>query len=120
MFKLDTSSTYFFPVTVEQPADGGKFVKSTFDAEFKRLSKTEVKSIFERLPGVTKEAEEPINDDDILTMVFVGWKGVADASGDALPYSETTRVAMLDIQGVSNGIVKAFFDSISGSKVTKN
>lgn len=120
MFKLDASPTYFFPVTVEQPADGGKFPKSTFDAEFKRLSKTEIKDIFQRLPGMTKDGEEAINDDEILALVFVGWKGIVDASGDALPYSETSRAVMLDIQGVSNGIVKAFFDSISGSKTTKN
>lgn len=116
MFKINASDTYFFPVTVEQPIDGGKFQKSTFDAQFKRLNKTEVREIFARMPSADKEVENPINDDGILDLVFVGWKGVADSDGQDLPYSETSRIALLEVQGVSNGIVQAYFNSLSGSK----
>jgi hypothetical protein len=119
MFKIDVSDTYYFPVTVEQPIDGGKFQTSTFDAQFKRLSKTEIKDIFARLPVAGKEVENQLDDDGILDAVLVGWKGIEDSSGEALPYSITNRSALLDVQGVSNGIVQAYFASLSGRK-TKN
>ena len=115
MFKLDLSDNYYFPVSVEIPEDG-KHRKVTFDAEFKRLTKSEIREIFDRLPGLGKEVENPIPDDEILEKVFVGWKGIVDGNGESLPYSETTRERVLDIMGVAPGIVRAWFNSLNGSK----
>lgn len=121
MFKIDISKTYFFPVTVELPEDG-KHKKISFDAEFNRLSKTENRAIFERFPSASEDTdiENPIKDDEILDLVFVGWKGIQDADGEPLAYSETAREKVLEIQGVSNGIIAAWFASIAGSAKAKN
>jgi hypothetical protein len=122
MFKLNQSDTYFFPVTVELPIDGGKFDKVKFDAEFKRLPRAQIKDIMSRV-GTTapdgSKIEDPINDDGVLDRVFVGWKGIVDEKGDVVEYSQTAREAVLEIHGVAAGIVRAWFDSLSGSK-TKN
>jgi hypothetical protein len=116
MFKIDQAPSYFFPVTVELAIDGGKFQKSTFDAEFNRLSKTKMKEIFDRFPSISKDVEDPITDNEILDLVFIGWKGVVDDAGEPLPYSQTTREALLDVQGVGSAIVRTYFASIAGSK----
>lgn len=114
-FKIDLSDTFFFPVTV-QIAKDGKHDTAKFDAEFKRLSKTENREIFDRLPRTGHDVDVPITDDEILDLVFVGWKGVVDSDGVEIPYSETARTKVLDIQGVSNGIVQSWMNSITGAR----
>ena len=115
-FKIDISGSYFFPVEVEQPIDGGKFQKSSFDAKFKRLSRTEMRGIFDRIPSDKKVIDDPITDDEILNDMFLGWKGAITEDGSEFPYSETNREIMLEIAGVSGAIIAAWFKSLQGSK----
>jgi hypothetical protein len=109
MFKLSQSETYFWPVTVEVPMDGGKFDKQTFDAEFKRLDQTRLKEIYE------KAGAGELTDASIAAEVLAGWKSVSDESGD-VPFSETSKQKLLNVPLVTGSVVKAFFESIAGSK----
>lgn len=107
MFKLDVSASYFWPVTVQIPTDGGLFEKATFDAEFKRLSQSRIDEVRADVGG---------DDFDYVSLcreVLVGWKGIT-AGGADLPYSETNRDAVLDVAGVPLAIIKAFTESVSG------
>lgn len=104
MFTLSKSNTYSWPVVVEFPVSGGKFHKETFDAEFLRLSQTEIAQI-----------GETVNDKDAIKRVMVGWKGVTD-NGEDLPFSEEALDRMLDIPLVSMAILAAYRDSVLGIK----
>ena len=110
MFKLSQSQSYLWPVSVELPADGGKVEKSTFDAEFKRLSQSRIAEIMELAK------KEELSDRALCVEILVGWKGVLDESGEPLPFSESSRDQLLDIQLVSTSILKAFFESLQGAK----
>lgn len=109
MFKIVTSPTYTWPVTVELPADGGKTEKATFDAEFKRLTQTRVDEI--------RQAVErgEMRDADLAREAMVGWSGVVDESGP-VPYSENAREQLLNIPTVATAIVMALLGSLSGAR----
>ena len=110
MFVLSQSDNYKWPVTVELPGDG-RPVKQNFDAVFKRLSQSEIEKLV-----------ASVSDDDtgayvtIARQILVGWKGVTDATGAELPYSETVRDQLLDIAGMAATVVQAFFASVAGGK----
>lgn len=111
MFIIKQSDTFKWPVVVELPADGGKTVKHTFDAEFKRLGKAELKDIYASL---TDESA-----DDVIRRVLVGWSGVNDGA-DAVPFSDAALAQLLDIPTVSGAILKAYSTAVSGEAARKN
>ena len=112
MFKLSQSETYFWPVTVETPVSGGKFEKANFDAEFKRLSASEKEEFRKKLVDVKSDIA-------CAKELLIGWKGIADADGSELPYSETNKEKLLEVSNTGTAVVHAFIESISKEK-TKN
>lgn len=110
MFVLSQSNSYKWPVSVEFPVDGGKFEKQTFDAEFKRMTQTQIES-------VRKQIEEgSTTDRDLAKSVLVGWSGITDGEGDDVPYSDGSRDQLLDIPLVAAAICFAFIGSLAGKK----
>ena len=107
MFKINQSTSFFWPVTVMLPADGGKHQKETFDAEFKRLPQSRLKE----MQGLIERGE--INDDAFVREVLLGWKGITDG-GDEVPFSEGALSQVLDVSGVAGAIVMAYADAQSG------
>lgn len=112
-FKLDNTASYFYPVEVQIATDGGKFQKSTFDVQFRRVNRTELESMVKALQ------DGEITDRAIAVDVMTGWKGVTDADGEPIAFGETSRDAVLDVVAVQPAIVKAWFESVSG-KNAKN
>lgn len=106
MFKMTQSSTYTWPVTVLMPADGGKFEKSTFDVEFRRLTLDEIKEL---------ESQDETGLAQCKAIV-AGWKGVVDDSGDAVPFSDGALDTLLGWAPVRAAILTAFRDSITGAR----
>lgn len=109
MFKIVQNPTYTWPVTVEFPSDGGRTEKSSFDAEFKRITQSRLNEIRDSIEKGT------ITDLDLAREVVVGWSGVTEDQGP-MPYSEAARDQLLEIPLVAASIVMAFFGSISGAK----
>lgn len=110
MFVISQKSTYTWPVSVEFPIDGGKTDKQTFDGEFKRLTQTRINEIREAIEkGET-------TDTDLAREVLVGWEGVTDGNGDALPFTERSRDQLLDIPLVAAAVVISWLGSLSGIK----
>jgi len=124
MFKLAVNPTYTATVKVAIPSDGGKTIQREFQAEFKRLTQSELDEINDRLLGFkSKEGEEDyeeverLTDDELVRMVMVGWAGVQDESGADLEFNEANLSALLDVFPVRPSIVKTFFATIGGAKV---
>lgn len=110
MFVLKQSDSYFWPVSIEFPVDGGKFKKETFEAEFKRISESRIKE-------ATKQVSDgELTDLDFAKEILVGWKNVSDENGNDIPYLESTKAQLLDLPLVSRSIVMSFFESLSGAK----
>lgn len=110
MFVISQKQSYTWPVTVEFPVDGGKTERQTFDAEFKRISQTRINEIR------TAIANEATTDTDLSREVLVGWEGVTDGNGDAVPFTERARDQLLDVPLVSAAVVMAWLGSLTGVK----
>jgi hypothetical protein len=121
-FVLKQSATYSWPVSFDVPADGGRFVKQSFDAEFTRPTQSRIVEIQEavmaRLRAIQNDQETSgmITDQEIAEEVLVGWAGVDDGEGAEVPFSEKAKAQVLDVPSVSASIVEAFFDSLKGAK----
>lgn len=111
--KISNSPSFFWPVTINTPADGGTFEKQTFDAEFKRMKISEVEKM---VAGVHSGA---VPGSAAVREFFVGWRGVVD-DGQEVPFSETALEQVLDIPGVAWGIFEAFKEAMSGKARLKN
>lgn len=109
MFRIDSSSSYAWPVAVSHLTEDGKTKNADFTARFKRLPQSQVDDLRERAIAGT------IPDRELAETVLVGWEGVQDETGNALPYSEENRAALLDVVPVRPSVIKAWFDSISGA-----
>lgn len=110
MFRLDASDAYWYPVTVELPVDGGKFAKSTFDAQFKRLSRTEVMELMRQI------RDNETTDIQVACEVLLGWRGVCDRDGSEIPFSERAREQLLDVHPVCPAVIQAWAESLRGGK----
>ena len=121
-FVLKQSNSYTWPVSVKLPADGGKFEKQTFDAQFKRLPQGRINEIQVDVQTRIKASERnetlegSISDQSIADELLVGWSGVVDGDGDEILFSEELKEQLLDISTVASAIIVAYFDSLTGSK----
>lgn len=107
MFKITQSQSYTWPVKLALPVSGGKHDPATFDAEFKRLSLTQLEELLNREDSTyVRTARE----------ILIGWKGVLDDQNAEVPFSETTRDALLEVPSVAAAIVQAFIASHSDAK----
>jgi len=109
MFKVAQKETYWWPVTVELPVDGGKREKHTFDAEYKRLSQ-------ERLDELAAAARDgQVEDAKLASEILVGWKGIVQDEAE-LPFSEDARTRVFSVPGVRAAVIKCFFESVGGAR----
>ena len=121
-FVLKQSDTYSWPVSFDVPADGGRFIKQTFDAEFKRPTQARIveiqEAVMKRLRAIQNDEDTDglITDLEIADEILVGWSGIDDGEGAEVPYSQKAKEQVLNVPAVSASIVEAFFDSLKGAK----
>lgn len=123
-FILKQSDSYRWPVSFKLPIDGGKREKQTFEAEFRRLPQsriTQIQAEVQKLMKAVEAGEHPdgISDISVAQEVLVGWSGVIDEDGEEVPFSKTSRDALLDLPTVAASIIQCYFESLVDSK-TKN
>lgn len=109
-FVISQSQTYVWPVEINLPVDGGKYNKSTFDAEFARVPQTRVEEL------VGSIAEGVVNDREICREVIKGWRGVVDDDRSEIPFSPSMLDELLEIPTVAMSLVKAWMESLTGAK----
>lgn len=110
MFKIVQPATVSWPVSVEIPVDGGRMEKHSFDATFRRITRSDLADLTAKI-----QANE-LTEDDVIRQNLADWRGVVDADGEQVPFSETALDTMLDIPKVGPAILQAFFDSIAGAR----
>jgi hypothetical protein len=118
-FKLQQSPTYVWPVKIVLPIDGGKRETHTFDATFRRLPQSRINEIIKlaRLQERGRlDDDQELEDQDAAREIMVGWDGVQDDDGKAIPFSEGALTQLVEIPTVAGQIVKAWFGSLAEAK----
>ena len=121
-FVLKQSASYTWPVSFKLPADGGKFEKQSFDAEFKRLPQGRINEIQAEVQARIKAVErneaieDGITDQSIAREISIGWSGIVDDEGDEVAYSTAARDQLLEVPTVAAAVILAYFDSLTGNK----
>lgn len=95
--------TYKWPVTVTEPEDGD-FATYTFDARFRRLTKS----------AFTKLVEK--TDAEMLEAVLEGWEGYMDESDKEIPCNPATRKEAYDDPYLSKALMRAYLDSLDDAR----
>lgn len=106
-FVLKKTASYKWPVTVETPIDGGKFEKQTFDAVFKKISRSTFNELLEK------------GDDALVEGILEGWDGIKDEDGKEVPFTQKTKKEVCDDHYIMKALVQAYADSVTGV-LTKN
>ena len=92
--------TFKWPVTVEEPTDGGVFEDSRFDAIFKRVPRSEFQKLADK------------GDLELLKAVLTGWEGIEDEDGKAVPFSQVTVKEFADDPYWIRGVLKAYTETL--------
>lgn len=111
MFKLKKSPDFWWPISLELPGENGKYEKATFDAQFKRLGQTEIDKLIEDI-----QTSKVVKDITAVNDLLIGWRGVQDADGNEIPFSEVTKDQLLEIPGVAAALMKTFIEAIYGAR----
>jgi hypothetical protein len=88
---------------VETPIDGGKFQKQTFDAIFKKMSRSEFNNLVEQ------------GDDALVDQIVEGWEGITDEDGKEIPFTQKTKKELTDDPYVMRALITAYADSVMGA-----
>lgn len=97
--------TFKWPVEVEEPADGGVFETSKFDAIFKRVPRSEFKKLADK------------GDFELLKAVMTGWDGIEDEDGKAVPFTQAVMKEFADDPYWIRGVLKSYTETFEGAKL---
>jgi hypothetical protein len=124
-FILDQANSYSWPVEFDLPGNGGRRVRQSFDAEFRKIDQADVEEIIagvrrrESLQENGQEVPEELEGFDPVTIardLMVGWSGIKGADGEDVPFTDATVMRVLRTPTVAVMIVRAWVDSLAGKK----
>lgn len=101
-FVLKKTASYKWPVKVEVPTDGGKFETQTFDAVFKKMSRSAFGDLLEK------------GEDALLEQILEGWEGINDENGKEVPFTQKNKKELCDDPYVVRALIGAYADSVTG------
>lgn len=106
MFKLLQKPEFTHVVKVSVPVAGGHDTQ-TFTARFRALTVSDA----EAHNTLTVEGTNAY-----LREIFVGWEGVQDDQGEALPFNDATRDRMIDVPFVRMALLETYNAAMMGAK----
>ena len=108
-FKMATTPTYWWPVTILMPAGGdkaGQTKEFKFDVEFARLDEDEMEAFNQRI-----RADKP-TDRKIAREIVKRFRTAAGADTPAEVYADTESIEeLIRVPTAGSAIVAAFFES---------
>ncbi|MBF0415596.1 MAG: hypothetical protein HQL79_07490 [Magnetococcales bacterium] len=110
MFKIQGQHSVSWPVVVKIPANGGRFTKAEFQADFLMIDQ-------ERIDAIMNAPEIPTSIDvTFLSEVVVGFANVQGEDGSELSFSKEALGVLLGIPYVRSAMIDAFFACVSGGR----
>lgn len=106
--------TYYAPAQHRSLDADGQLVVSKFDCQFKRLKKSELLDLEERLKA---QGDKRLRDRQLLVEVMTGWRAVEEEDGSAAKFSMDKVDEFDEIHvGFQKACVEAFFASTAPSE----
>jgi hypothetical protein len=102
-FVRSNSPKYHAPASINTLSEGGQLVANKFDIQVRRLTKTQLKELDERIKA-WDPADTANRDRAVLAGVMTGWRAVQDADGKELPF---TLEALDQLEEEHPGFVRA-------------
>jgi len=106
---IGQSEAFWYPVQVEILDDGGQPQKHEFEARFRRLTMDGITAI----GAATKDL-------DLMRQHLLGWRGVEDEAGSALPFSAENLERLLSVWPVLPALTRAFMEAHTPEGRRKN
>lgn len=111
MFKIaKEQTTVAWPVKVQVPQPGGKFVEQKFSADLLILDQAETEEIIKQDGG----------DVNLLRTVVKGASELQDQHGEPIAFEPKVLELLISIPYVRVAMVEAYFDAASGGAKRKN
>jgi hypothetical protein len=101
-FVLKKTASYKWEVKVEVPVDGNQFETQAFEAVFKKISRSSFNDLVDK------------GDDALVDEILLGWEGINDENGKAVPFTERNKKQLCDDPYVLRGLIQAYADSVTG------
>lgn len=115
-FVLKKPTSFWWTVRIPVPDDDDYQI-----AHLKCLFAWMDQATFDKLRGVgLAEGESAPTDEQIFRRVLLGWQGLADESGAAVPFSEEARAQLEAHTLVRSSIVATYMAVMSGVAARKN
>lgn len=105
---LSQKPSYSWPVVYDAPRGSGKYDRSEFSAEFKRLPQSRLDQLHEQAK------QKALDDRELIDEVLLGWEGIKDLSGEDVAFNEINKTVLLELTGMRAAIIRAFFGSVMG------
>lgn len=107
MFKLEKMKSILWPVTVNEPRDGGTFAKSCFNLKFELLPGGEFNAIY----------KSGGNDEDLLRRSVIGFGlDLIDESGAPISFTQENLELLISKPYVRNAMIEAYLELSQGKK----
>jgi len=106
MFKLKKSNIVWWPVTINEPADGGLTTEHKCQIQFELVSQDKFDELAEQ------------GDSILLTTLVKGWRELLDENDGELAFNQENINALLQYPYVRAGFIRAYMGAISGTATT--
>lgn len=104
MFKIGPA-TYWWPVQVPVPKDGGEVEVCTFEAQYRYLDVDAHEAL------MLEVRDQQLDDRAFCRKVVSSFRGVSDERGEAVPFSADTLDALLRQPGAATAMTRKYFES---------
>lgn len=103
MFKLKKSNIVWWPVTINEPADGGLTTEHKCQIQYELLSQDEYDDIAKK------------GDVALLDRVVKGWQEISGTNDKPLPFTKKNTDAFYQVSFVRSSLIQGYWLADSGA-----
>jgi hypothetical protein len=103
MFKLKKSNVVWWPVTINEPADGGTVTEHQCQIQFELVSQEKFDELAQQ------------GDIVLLNSLVKGWQEISGTNNKDLPFTKTNTAAFFQVPYVRASLINAYMGAVSGA-----
>lgn len=103
MFKLKKSNVVWWPVTINEPTDGGTVIAHECQIQFELVSQDEFDSLANQ------------GDIALLNGLVKGWKEILGTNNKDLPFTAKNTKALFQVPYVRVSFITGYMNAVSGA-----